>query len=298
MQVIPVRFRGGRRTAIAIGTAVAALGLAVFGFTGASFAATPLPSIPSIPLAAASTTTPSSHGEHGGSPAAATPTPSATPSATPAPQASAAAIHVDIMGFAYAPAALSIKVGDTVTWHNHDTAPHTVTVSSGPVTFASPTLNSGETFTYTFTLPGTYSYYCAFHPNMVGSVTVTGDGGDPAPPTTPCIPKATATQILAHIKAAHLETSPGRQVMELLNVDSYTQMHTVWLEKVLTPLVDGGQPVAAKMTAAILAHVKAAHLETSPGQQIKDLLNVDSYVQMHLMWLETVLAPAVEQLTC
>lgn len=80
---------------------------------------------------------------------------------------------VAIKGFAFAPAALSVKVGTTVTWTNQDTEPHTVTStgSGGPLT--SPAMQTGDTFHYTFTKPGTYHYLCTIHPFMTATVTVT-----------------------------------------------------------------------------------------------------------------------------
>ena len=64
-----------------------------------------------------------------------------------------------------------------------DTAPHTVTVTSGPVKFDSGTLQKGESFSYTFKETGTYEYYCAVHPDMTASVKVVGGshGADPGP---------------------------------------------------------------------------------------------------------------------
>src|SRR5690606_1663832 len=57
---------------------------------------------------------------------------------------------------------LTIKVGTTVTWTNHDVAPHTVT--GGPLD--SGNMLQYDTYTFTFTEPGTYDYICAYHPNM------------------------------------------------------------------------------------------------------------------------------------
>lgn len=79
---------------------------------------------------------------------------------------------VTIQNFAYQPANLQVKVGTTVTWTNNDTAPHTVTFRDGSLT-SSSTLRQGDTYSYTFTKTGTFSYYCGFHPYMVGQVTVT-----------------------------------------------------------------------------------------------------------------------------
>jgi len=86
-------------------------------------------------------------------------------------KAPAAVQQVAIAGFAYSPASLTVSVGTTVTWTNGDRAPHTVT-SSGSGPLASPTLHQGGTYSYTFTQPGTYAYYCAIHPFMHGTVTV------------------------------------------------------------------------------------------------------------------------------
>lgn len=81
---------------------------------------------------------------------------------------------------AYDPNPVEISVGDTVTWTNDDSQPHTVTSGSNGQpdgTFdSSPNLNPlmapGDTFEYTFEEAGEFSYYCAVHPNMVGTVNV------------------------------------------------------------------------------------------------------------------------------
>lgn len=70
---------------------------------------------------------------------------------------------------------IEIKVGDTVTWINNDSSPHTVTSSSndGSITFDSDVLRRGETFSFTFDKEGQYPYLCTLHPSMVGTVVVT-----------------------------------------------------------------------------------------------------------------------------
>lgn len=83
----------------------------------------------------------------------------------------AASAQVAAVDFAYSPAMLNVSRGTTVTWTNGDTAPHTVTSSvSGPLD--SPMLNQGDTFSFTFGNAGTFSYYCAVHPTMKGTVVV------------------------------------------------------------------------------------------------------------------------------
>jgi plastocyanin len=77
----------------------------------------------------------------------------------------------------YSPDKLTVVIGvnNTVTWSNDDTAPHTVTstsVPSGAQSFNSGNMNAGATYTYMFTVPGTYQYGCQYHSWMVGNVTV------------------------------------------------------------------------------------------------------------------------------
>ena len=79
---------------------------------------------------------------------------------------------VDIKGFAYDQATLTISKGTTVTWTQQDSTVHTVTSVSGNV-LDSQNLAKGETFSYTFDETGTFEYYCTNHPSMKGTVIVT-----------------------------------------------------------------------------------------------------------------------------
>ncbi|GHE83886.1 copper-binding protein [Amycolatopsis deserti] len=238
---------------------------------------------------------------------------------------------VEMMNFAFSPASLTVSVGDTVTWTNHDSAPHNVVVTDGPVKFSSPLIQQGETYSYTFTQAGEYSYYCSVHPDMKATITVTGGGSTPTtePTSTPtskptaspstskpssshsmpsssapagspgCVSTSVLTPIMDHIKAAHLETSPGQQVADILNLDQYIKTHTVWLEQVLAPVLDGDADQVVKDTLQpIVDHIKAAHLETSLSQQVTDALNLDQYLKTHTVWLEQVLTPLLGQVTC
>lgn len=77
---------------------------------------------------------------------------------------------ISISGFAFSPADLTVHVGDTITWTNADAAPHTITADDG--SFASEDLNKGGTFSFTFSKEGIYSYFCANHASMKGTITV------------------------------------------------------------------------------------------------------------------------------
>jgi plastocyanin len=96
---------------------------------------------------------------------------------TPPPQLqSDSAVRVLILEtpitWAYSPESVSVVIGvnNTVTWVSHSLSFDTVTGVNG--TFDSGSIAPGQTFSYTFTSPGTYRYLCIYHPWMVGTVTV------------------------------------------------------------------------------------------------------------------------------
>jgi plastocyanin len=80
----------------------------------------------------------------------------------------------------FQPATIRVVIGinNTVVWVNDDPIQHTVTslsIPHGALRFDSGILNQGQTFTWTFKVPGTYKYYCSIHPDwMRGTVIVTG----------------------------------------------------------------------------------------------------------------------------
>jgi len=78
---------------------------------------------------------------------------------------------ITIAGFAYSGAS-TVSVGEEVTVQNDDGVPHTWTAND--TSFDSGTIGSGGSFTYTFEEPGEYSFFCAIHPQMSGTITVEG----------------------------------------------------------------------------------------------------------------------------
>jgi plastocyanin len=77
----------------------------------------------------------------------------------------------------YDPNPIEVRVGDTVTWINDDSSPHTVTSSNGS-TLESDIMRRGEAFSFTFDNVGEYPYFCTLHASMVGTVIVTASQGD------------------------------------------------------------------------------------------------------------------------
>jgi len=91
-------------------------------------------------------------------------------SVTAADQPPAANAEVKIDNFSFGPQTVTVPVGATVIWINHDDIPHTVVSTDG--LFKSKVRDTDETFSYTFTKAGTYPYFCSVHPKMTGKVVV------------------------------------------------------------------------------------------------------------------------------
>jgi plastocyanin len=107
----------------------------------------------------------------------------AGPTAVPAVSSSAAATsttgpdkgqstatEIKIDNFSFSPATHTVAAGTTVTWVNHDDIPHNIVSSEQK--FKSKPLDTDDKFSFTFSTPGTYQYFCGLHPKMVGKVIV------------------------------------------------------------------------------------------------------------------------------
>ena len=78
---------------------------------------------------------------------------------------------VSIENFTFNPSTLTVKAGTTITWTNKDDIPHGIASASN--TFKrSEALDTDQSFSFTFTTPGTYEYFCYLHPHMVGKIVV------------------------------------------------------------------------------------------------------------------------------
>jgi amicyanin len=83
-----------------------------------------------------------------------------------------ATAEVNIDNFSFSPNELTIPAGTTVTWTNRDDIPHTVVSSDDPKAFKSKVMDTDDKFSFTFSKPGTFPYFCSVHPKMVGKVVV------------------------------------------------------------------------------------------------------------------------------
>ena len=113
-----------------------------------------------------------------GTPSTVTPaaigTPQAMQEATPGTDCAGTAATIHIVDFAFEPAQAEVKVGTTVTWVNDGATAHTsAAYVEGTKYWDSNILNSGQSYSFTFTEPGSFDYLCTLHPNMKAHLDVT-----------------------------------------------------------------------------------------------------------------------------
>jgi plastocyanin len=78
--------------------------------------------------------------------------------------------EVKIDNFVFNPQELTVAVGTTVKFVNHDDIPHTVVDKNKA--FRSKALDTDDSFSFTFASAGTYDYFCGLHPHMTGKIIV------------------------------------------------------------------------------------------------------------------------------
>jgi len=92
-------------------------------------------------------------------------------------QSPASAVSID--NFTFNPQKLTVKAGTTVTWTNKDDIPHGIASANNAFT-RSKALDTDDSFSFTFTAPGTYEYFCYIHPHMTGTIVVEAATGSNA----------------------------------------------------------------------------------------------------------------------
>jgi plastocyanin len=89
--------------------------------------------------------------------------------------ASAVSIH----NFTFTPQTVTVKAGTTVTWTNKDDIPHGIAATNNAFK-RSQALDTDDHYSFTFTTPGTYQYFCYLHPQMTGTIVVQAATGSNA----------------------------------------------------------------------------------------------------------------------
>jgi plastocyanin len=83
---------------------------------------------------------------------------------------------ISIDNFTFTPSSVTVKAGSTITWTNKDDIPHGIG-SSNNAFAKSKALDTDDSYSFTFTTPGTYQYFCYLHPHMVGTIVVQAAAG-------------------------------------------------------------------------------------------------------------------------
>jgi plastocyanin len=81
-----------------------------------------------------------------------------------------AEMSIKIDNFTFTPDTIEVAVGTTVVWTNDDDIPHALAETERR--FKSKALDTGDTYSFTFTTPGSYDYFCSLHPHMKGKIVV------------------------------------------------------------------------------------------------------------------------------
>jgi plastocyanin len=94
-------------------------------------------------------------------------------------QSAAAANSISIDNFTFNPPTLTVKAGTTVTWTNKDDIPHGIASANNGFS-RSKAMDTDDSFSFTFTTPGSYQYFCYIHPHMTGMIVVQAATGSNA----------------------------------------------------------------------------------------------------------------------
>lgn len=135
---------------------------------------------------------------------------------------SAATVEVRITKDGFSPASVTVDVDDTVRWTNRDTVAHQIVADDG--SFASPVLQPGRSYSFTFRFGGTYRYRDALEPKERGTVTVRGR---PASVTLAATPPILRSGDTAHLTGVVSNRRAGESVTILqqpFGQASYTEL--------------------------------------------------------------------------
>jgi plastocyanin len=94
-------------------------------------------------------------------------------------QNAAPANSISIDNFTFNPPTLTVKAGTTVSWTNKDDIPHGIASANNAFT-RSKAMDTDDSFSFTFTTPGSYQYFCYIHPHMTGTIVVQAATGSNA----------------------------------------------------------------------------------------------------------------------
>lgn len=209
--------------------------------------------------------------------------------------AATSADTIQIKNYAFAPASATVATGVKVTWVNEDSVPHTVTSKSGPASFDSGQVAPGASYSAIFESPGTYSYYCIDHPQMIATITVTGGGGGGGSPSAKpsTMPSTTPSGMPGGSPSPKPSgAGPSASATGGMPMPSSTTGGVLGALGGGMSSGSGGCASLSQVLLPLLQHLDTTHLGESPGQQVQDLSNVNQYVLTHTTLVENMLIPA------
>jgi hypothetical protein len=115
-----------------------------------------------------------------------------------------------------------------------------------------------------------------------------------APQATQCVSALDGSlqPFTAHLKFAHLERQIPDQIDDIKATNQYVLTHTVLVQAMAAPLQEGFSKVLDGTPGPFFTHLKFAHLERSPFEQVEDIKATDRYVKTHTALVEAMTAPA------
>lgn len=119
-----------------------------------------------------------------------------------------------------------------------------------------------------------------------------------APQATPCVSALDGSlqPFTAHLRFAHLERQVPDQLEDIKATNQYVLTHTVLVQAMAAPLQEGLSKVLGGTLGPFFTHLRFAHLERSPFEQVEDIKATDRYVRTHTALVEAMAAPTGEVL--
>ena len=162
----------------------------------------------------------------------------------------AATSAVTIQNFAYSPTPVTIRVGDTVTWTNRDSAQHSAFFNDG---FKTPALSQGQSASLVFGSAGTFNYVCGIHgAAMQGTVIVQAVATQaptppPPPPATP-VPTPVPTPVRTVAPTPALTAPPTPEPTAVATTAPPTEPPTASPTASAAPAVAAASPSAVAVS--------------------------------------------------
>lgn len=177
------------------------------------------------------------------------------------PRVRAATAQDTIKNFAFSPNPITIQVGDTVTWTNQDSAPHTAT-SDTPGLFDTGQIQQNQSKSITFTQAGTFTYHCSVHPNMKATLIVQGVPLSASPIGMPSFHLGAVDQS----STLHWTAFMGGRQVSYLVTDASDRSQATSLRVNFAPLLARGNNLARiYLIAGRSAPQQLAVLSSGPG---------------------------------